>query len=146
MISRKPGRLRWVLVRTVLLSLALQLVCIAAPQAACAQTASYATSGTPEEEGLLMLQVDPYDLIFFTEAAGGGWVKTPLLQLPNRQVPSNPSGNLSFSVIGLEGKRFTAKWADIERVELWEQRLEREARRGWTKAIFREPIPSWRFC
>lgn len=135
------NRPRLTVVRAVLLGLVLPLLCGLGLPTACAQTASYATSGTPEDEGLLMLQVDPYDLIFFTEASGGGWVKTPLLPLPNRQVPSNPSGNLSFSVIGLEGKRFTAKWSDIDRVELWEQRLEREARARMDQGDFPGAYP-----
>ncbi len=97
-------------------------------QFAMAQIANYATSGQPEEEGLLLLQVDPYDLLFFTQESGGGWAKVRPLDLRGRRVPSSPSGSLSFSVVGLEGKRFAAKWSDIERVDLWEQRIEREAR------------------
>src|SRR5690606_2248383 len=124
----------------LLLGAALPILCGLALPAAHGQS-SYATSGTPEDEGLLLLQIDPYDLIFFTEASGGGWVKTPLLPLPNRQVPQNPSGSLTFSVIGLEGKRFTAKWSDIERVELWEQRLEREARNRIEKGDFTGAYP-----
>jgi len=141
MNSRSLNRSSSAVGRAVMLGIAVQFLCGFAPPTAHAQTASYATSGTPEEEGLLMLQVDPYDLIFFTAESGGGWVKTPLLPLPNRQVPSNPSGSLSFSVIGLDGKRFTAKWSDIDRVELWEQRLERETRARIDKGDFAGAYP-----
>lgn len=98
------------------------------PQPCAAQMANYATSGTPEDEGLALLQSEPYDLIFFTQASGGGWAKVLPLPFQGRVVPSNPAGSLSFSVVGLEGQRFAAKWSDIERIDLWEERLQREAK------------------
>lgn len=97
-------------------------------QFATAQTANYSTVGDPPEEGLQLLQVEPYDLIFFTPESGGGWVRTLPLALPNRKVPTSPTGNLSFSVVGLEAQRFAAKWSDIARIDLWEDRLQREAK------------------
>lgn len=112
-----------------------------APLAAQAQSANYATSGTPADEGLLMLQVEPYDLIYFTPASGGGWAKVRLLPFPGRQVPTNPSGTLGFSVVGLEAQQFSARWADIERIELWEQRLQREARARMERGDFPGAYP-----
>ncbi len=125
----------------IALPAALLLACCLMPLAAQAQSATYATSGTPQDEGMLMLQVEPYDLIFFTQASGGGWAKVRLLPFPGRRLPSNPSGTLSFSVVGLEGRRFSAKWSDIERIELWEQRLEREARARMDRGDFPGAYP-----
>ncbi len=93
-----------------------------------AQTANYSTTGQPEDDGLMLLQIEPYDLIFFTPESGGGWVKTLPLPLPNRKLPTAPTGTLSFSVVGLEAQRFAAKWTDIAKVDLWEDRLQREAK------------------
>jgi hypothetical protein len=101
---------------------------ISGPYPCSAQMANYATSGTPEDEGLALLQSEPYDLIFFTQESGGGWAKVLPLPFQRRVVPTNPAGSLSFSVVGLEGQRFAAKWSDIERVDLWEERLQREAK------------------
>jgi hypothetical protein len=86
----------------ILSAFLLLLACGLTPPAAQSQSRHYATEGTPEDEGLLMLQVEPYDLIFFTEASGGGWAKVQILPLPGRRVPTNPTGTLSFSVVGLE--------------------------------------------
>jgi len=110
--------------------------CAVLTQPAFSQTANYATSGSPEDEGLALLQVEPYDLIFFNEAAGGGWVKTLPLALQGRRVPASPSGALTFSVVGLEAQRFSAKWSDIEKVDLWEDRLQREAKARIDKGDF----------
>jgi tetratricopeptide (TPR) repeat protein len=92
-----------------------------------AQSLHYGTTGKPLEEGLELLQTEPYDVIYFNEPSGGGWVKALPLALPGRKVPAAPSGTLTFSIVGLEGQRFSAKWGDIERVDLWEEKLQREA-------------------
>ena len=86
---------------------------------------NYAQTGKPEDPGLELLQQEPHDLLFFSEQAGGGWVKR-VLTFPQRAL--NPAGNLSFQIIGLEGKDFIAAWSDIVRVDLWEVRLERETK------------------
>ncbi len=112
---------------TLLLLIGLAM-CFVGGRSALAQTANYATAGQPEDDGLMLLQIEPYDLIFFTPESGGGWVKVLPMPLANRKVPTSPSGSLSFSVVGLEAQRFAAKWSDIAKVDLWEDRLQREAK------------------
>ncbi|MCM2373328.1 ABC transporter substrate-binding protein [Rhodopirellula sp. ICT_H3.1] len=91
-----------------------------------AEIINYAEKGRPEDPGLELLQEDPHDIILFKESAGGGWVKTRLLDLPGRSMPSSPKGQLKFRVIGIETKDFVAKWDDVEMIDFWEKRLERE--------------------
>ncbi|MCS7468042.1 ABC transporter substrate-binding protein [Stieleria sp. ICT_E10.1] len=89
-----------------------------------AQMLTYAESGKPEDSGLGLLQEEPHDIIYFTEKSGGGWVKSHLL--PVRDMPTTPRGTLQFSILGIEVEEFVAKWSDIERIDFWEKRLERE--------------------
>ena len=91
-----------------------------------AQLLNFAQEGTPEDPGLALLQEDAHDIIYFTEKSGRGWAKTHLLDFPGRKPPNSPSGGLKFSVLSIEDKELTAKWSDIERIDLWEDRLERE--------------------
>jgi len=114
---------------------------VALPTPSRGQSPHFGTSGQPREEGLELLQVEPYDVIYFTPAGGGGWVKTLPLPLPGRKVPSSPSGTLTFSVVGLEAQRFGAKWADIERIDLWEDKLQREARTRIQQRDFKGAYP-----
>ena len=93
-------------------------------RSAHAQFLTYAESGEPEDSGLGLLQEDPHDIIYLSAAAGGGWVKTQLL--PMRDMPTTPRGSLRFSILGIELDEFVAKWSDIERIDFWEKRLERE--------------------
>lgn len=131
-------RFRLIAAWTVLISLS-----SAAPLAvpAWGQPASYGTSGAPAEEGLELLQVEPYDVIYFTAASGGGWAKTLPLALPGRRVPTAPTGTLTFSVVGLEGQRFGAKWSEIERIDLWEDKLQREAKARIARGDFTGAYP-----
>ncbi len=108
---------------------------------AFAQRLSYAQSGEPEDPGLGLLQEEPHDLIFFTEEAGGGWAMTQLLDFPGRKPPSSPTGALKFQVVGIEGKDLACKWADIKRIDLWEIRLEREAKERIAKGDFTGAYP-----
>lgn len=101
---------------------------------ALAQGLPYAQTGQPEDLGLAMLQEEAHDLIFFQEAAGGGWAKVHLL--PNRVKPANPTGSLRFQVLTVEGKELTAKWSDIKDIDFWEVRLEREAKERIAKGDF----------
>lgn len=91
---------------------------------AMAQLLTFAESGEPEDSGLGLLQEEPHDIIYFTAKSGGGWAKVQLL--PIRDMPSSPQGQLRFSIIGFETDEFVAKWGDIERIDFWEKRLERE--------------------
>lgn len=93
-----------------------------------AQLLTYSQEGRPEDPGLALIQEEPHDLVFFTEKSGQGWAKVFLLDFPGRKPPSKPTGALKFQVLGLEGKDFAAKWTDIEKIDLWEVRLERETR------------------
>jgi len=110
-------------------------------RSAQAQIVNYSDSGMPDPVGLELLQEEPHDMIYFTEEAGGGWVKTPLLDLPGRRMPSNPDGGLVFEVLGIETQKLTAKWEDIERIDFWEKRLERETADLIAKKDFKGAYP-----
>ncbi|WP_404305854.1 ABC transporter substrate-binding protein [Neorhodopirellula lusitana] len=88
---------------------------------------NYAEKGRPEDPGLELLQEDPHDIIQFNQEAGGGWVKVRLLQLEGgRSMPLDPKGVVKFNIIGIETKEFVADWKNIESIDFWEKRLERE--------------------
>ena len=106
-----------------------------------AQQPNYAQSGMPPETGLGLLQEEPHDLIYFTEQAGGGWAKVTLLDFPGRTPPSQRTGALKFQVLGIEGKDFACKWAEIDRIDLWELRLERETQERIAKGDFAGAYP-----
>jgi len=91
-----------------------------------AQVVNYSDQGQPQDAGLELLQEEPYDLIYFTESSGGGWLKAELLDLPNRRMPSDPAGTLKFRVRGVADQAFVARWEDIRSIDFWESRLERE--------------------
>lgn len=90
-------------------------------------TKNYSVEIEPEDEGIELLQSEPYDLIRFKASAGGGWVKVRPLDFPGRNVPQKTTGTLAMNVLGLPGKTYEAKWTEIESIELWEDRLTREA-------------------
>jgi hypothetical protein len=92
-----------------------------------AQVANYAETGLPEVAGLEIIQDEPHDLVFFKAAAGGGWAKVRLLDFPGRTPNPKKDGTLRMDVLGIETQSFAAKWDDIERIDFWEVRLEREA-------------------
>ncbi len=106
-----------------------------------AQRVNYAESGQPDDPGLELLQEEPHDLLFLTPASGGGWAKLRLLPLPGRKLPASPTGALNFQVIGIESKQFAAKWSDVERIDLWEERLERETKERIAKGDFTGAYP-----
>ena len=106
-----------------------------------AQEANYSQSGAPADSGLGLLQEEPHDLIFFTSAAGGGWAKVHLLDFPGRRPPADRTGALKFQVLGIEGKEFASKWSDVERIDLWEIRLERETNERIRKGDFTGAYP-----
>ena len=108
---------------------------------AIAQLANYAQQGAPPDPGLALLQEEPHDLLFFTVKAGGGWAKTLLLQLPGRAMPADRSGSLKLNVLGIEGKDFTARWSDIEKIDFWEKRLERETKERIARGDFKGAYP-----
>tara|TARA_R110002049_G_scaffold2750_10_gene22438 strand:- start:77253 stop:79556 length:2304 start_codon:yes stop_codon:yes gene_type:complete len=106
-----------------------------------AQIINYAQSGNPAQSGLELLQEEPHDIIYFTEKAGGGWVKVHLLDLPGRKMPIDRSGALIYRIIDIEAKDFTSKWSDIETIDFWETRLERETKERIAKADFKGAYP-----
>jgi hypothetical protein len=108
---------------------------------AAAQSMNYAQVGKPEETGLGLLQEEPHDLLFFTEKSGGGWAKVHLLDFPGRKPPASPSGVLRYQVLGIEGKEFATKWGEIDSIDLWEVRLEREAKDRVAKGDFTGAYP-----
>lgn len=101
-----------------------------------AQLLTFAQSGSPPDPGLELLQAEPYDILYFTEKAGGGWAQVQLLDLPGRRLPSDPKGALKFKLIGYENTDFSVKWKDIERIDLWEERLESETDQRIAKGDF----------
>ena len=112
------------------------ILLVAMPTAAIAQAVNYAQKGVPEDPGLGLLQEEAHDLMFFTEKAGGGWVKTLLLDFPGRKPPQKPTGSLKIQIVGIEGKDFAVKWSDIQRIDLWEIRLERETKERIARGDF----------
>src|SRR6056297_609252 len=108
---------------------------------AFAESPFFATQGEPEIEGIELLQAEPYDLIRIKKAAKGGWAKVALLPFPGRKIPTRPVGALAVSVLGLPGKRYEINWSDIESIELWEERLEREARERIAAGAFDGAYP-----
>ncbi|WP_146518119.1 ABC transporter substrate-binding protein [Stieleria varia] len=101
------------------------IVWLATPETvASAQAITYAQTGSPPEMGLELLQEEPHDIIYFTEKAKGGWVKARLL--PVREMPGTPNGSLKYNIVGIETEDFATKWNEIERIDFWEKRLERE--------------------
>ena len=106
-----------------------------------AQLANYAQQGKPDDPGLELLQEEPHDLLFLTQKAGGGWAKILLLQLPGREMPADRTGSLKLNVVGIEGKDFTARWSDIESIDFWEKRLERETKDRIRKGDFKRAFP-----
>lgn len=106
------------------------------------QAPNYGLTGGPEREGIELLQAEPYDVIRIKESAkGGGWAKVVLLPFPGRKVPTNPTGKLVVTVLGMEGKQFEINWNDIESIELWEERIEREARERIAAGDFHGAYP-----
>ncbi len=106
-----------------------------------AQTLNYAESGKPDPVGLELLQEEPHDIIYFTEKSGGGWAKLRLLELPGRKMPIKPTGMLKFRLLDFETKDFAAKWTDIEKIDFWETRLERETKELIAKGDFNGAYP-----
>ncbi len=102
---------------------------------------NYADEGLPPPAGLEILQEEPHDLIYFKKSSGAGWAKARLLPFPGRTLPRDPSGSLKFQVISIEAKDFTAKWGDIEKIDLWEVRLEREVKERMAKGDFTGAYP-----
>lgn len=115
--------------------------CLLAPPATAQIIINYAEKGLPPDAGLELLQEEPHDIVFFKESAGSGWVKVHLLPFPNRKIPSKPTGTLKFQIVSIEGRDFAAKWSDIERIDLWEARLERETKERIAQRDFSGAYP-----
>lgn len=127
MADRCLDRTRW----AGWLCVAMLALWCSAENAVLAQLPTYADVGQPPPAGLELLQEEPHDLVYFTEAAGGGWAKTHLLELPNRKLPDEKQRKdevLRMNIVGIEGQPYAARWQDIAKVDLWEERLERETK------------------
>ncbi len=96
----------------------------------------FAESGRPQDPGLELLQEEAHDIVYFTEKSGGGWAKVQPLDFPGRTPPNNPKGTLRLTVLGYEDIDFVAKWKEIDRIDLWEERLERETNERIAKGDF----------
>ena len=108
---------------------------------ASAQFLNYAEAGKPEDPGLELLQQEPHDIIYFTEKAEGGWCKARLLAIPGRKMPIKPTGALKFQILDIETIDFSANWNQIESIDFWEQRLERETKQRIAKGDFTGAYP-----
>ncbi|TWT81231.1 Extracellular solute-binding protein [Planctomycetes bacterium CA13] len=118
------------------------LVCAFAFQTpTSAQIVNYADSGRPERVGLELLQEEPHDIVYFTKESGGGWVKVVPLNVRGRRMPTDPRGKLRLRVISLEARNFAADWDDIEDIDFWESRLERETKEMIAKNDFLGAYP-----
>ncbi|MEM1067413.1 MAG: ABC transporter substrate-binding protein [Planctomycetota bacterium] len=104
---------------------------------------SYAQTGTPPDPGLELLQEEAHDILFFTEKSGGGWAKVLLLDFPGRTPPppDRRPGSLKIQVLGIEGKDFAVRWSDIQKISLWEIRLETETKERLAKGDFTGAYP-----
>ena len=153
--TRRVGRLAPAAMQCAALA-TLAVLVSAAPQPAAGQPPANSTSADdapaaiapaygieqpPEPEGIELLQSEPYDLIWIKSSAGGGWVKVRPLDLPGRKVPSDPAGTLGVEVLSLPGKPYEIAWSNIERIELWEDRLQQEAQRRIAAGDFAGAYP-----
>ncbi|MEZ6088966.1 MAG: hypothetical protein R3C05_13255 [Pirellulaceae bacterium] len=99
-------------------------------------------------KGMELLDVEPFDIIYFNKDSGGGAVRTlPLKIIVNdvdlgRTMPNPvPKGRLIFDLVGLEGTKYEAQWKDIERIDFWEQRLQSEVKQFIDNKKFDEAYP-----
>ncbi|QDV56817.1 Bacterial extracellular solute-binding protein, family 5 Middle [Rosistilla oblonga] len=95
----------------------------------------------PVPTGMELLDVEPFDIVRFTEKAGGGAVRTIPFNFPNRKLPINPKGKLIMNLVGLEGTKYEADWKDIETIELWEKRLQAEVQKMIGEKRFDDAYP-----
>lgn len=125
------------------LGIATLLVAVWCSECAAQPQVNYAESGTPPDPGLELLQEEAHDLLFFTQKSGGGWAKVLLLDFPGRTPPTTDrrTGSLKIQVLGLEGRYFTVRWSDIEKMSLWEIRLEQETKQRLAKGDFTGAYP-----
>lgn len=127
--TSQPGRLVWPLVFALFTSW------FSAP-AGWSDVRPYAEKGKPTPTGLEILQDPPHDLLILNEQSGGGWAKVFPIQFPNRKLPSVRQGKFVIEVLELDGKEFAVDWKDVETVDLWEERLERETNERIAKNDF----------
>jgi ABC-type transport system substrate-binding protein len=114
--------------RSIFVFCALVVGLAASATTAHADIRAYAETGDPEASGLELLQEDAHDLVYFTEASGGGWVKVRPLPFPGRKIPEEKGGVLVVEVLSIEARKFAVRWEDILKIDLWEIRLERETK------------------
>ena len=117
------------------------VLALVSDQSLDAQIVNYAETGVPDPVGLELLQEEPHDIIYLTQKSGGGWAKVRLLTLPGRKMPVKPTGSLKFKIIDIETKDFAVKWGEIEKIDFWEVRLERETKERIAKGDFTGAYP-----
>lgn len=115
--------------------------------AVCLALLSLCVSVSAQDESLEMsdpplIDQQPFDLITLKATAGGGSFKVAPLPFPNRQVPPRPADtekleNLILLKVG-EARRYEILWKDIERIELYEQRIYDEAQQKLKSGDFVE--------
>ena len=90
---------------------------------ACAQDESLEISDPP------LIDQQPFDLITLKASVGGGSFK--VAPLPFRQVPPRPADTTKLEDLILlkagDARRYEILWRDIERIDLYEQRVYEEA-------------------
>ncbi len=78
-----------------------------------------------------LIDQQPFDLITLKATAGGGSFKVAPLPFPNRQLPPRPADTEKLEDLILlkvgESRRYEILWKDIEKIELYEQRIYDEA-------------------
>ncbi len=76
-----------------------------------------------------LIDQQPFDLITLNAANGGTSVKVFPLPFPDRQIPAspNPQDKLRVILVRFPEREYEVLWRDIERVELYEQRVHAEA-------------------
>jgi tetratricopeptide (TPR) repeat protein len=76
-----------------------------------------------------LIDQQPFDLITLNAANGGASVKVFPLPFPDRQIPAspNPQDKLRVILVRFPEREYEVLWRDIERVELYEQRVHAEA-------------------
>ncbi|HBE67554.1 MAG TPA: hypothetical protein DDW52_05325 [Planctomycetaceae bacterium] len=76
-----------------------------------------------------LIDQEPFDLIVLTADAGGGSEKVFPLPFPGRKVPVNPreTDRLDVVLVRFPEREYEVMWRDIEKIELYENRIYKQA-------------------